>query len=196
MDPIQMNAIWHDLSPQSIKLAPPLMRSWIALDSSMTAAVGRVAGGAIEVSVKRQEDGALHDDERMFFPAGGQATLREVCLSSQECPLLVARTSFTSDILRLHPQIVQLGTKPLGSLLFMGGVAARHSARQFREIKPDQPLYDLVRWRHKGPQTSYWGRRTLFWLFDAPLLVTEIMLPELVDSPNAHTALMKAAVGQ
>lgn len=159
----------------------------------MTAAVSRAAGGPIEVCVKRQEDGPLYRDEQIFFPAGQQATLREVCLSSATAPLLVARTAFTSDVLRTHPRIVQLGTRPLGSLLFEGGVACRYSARQFCRITEISPLFDLVRWRHSGPADHYWGRRTLFWLFDAPLLVTEIMLPELICSEKAAIALGSAA---
>ena len=184
-----MDGFWHEYSSETLRLAPPKLWKWISLDQSMTAAVGRVAGGSITVEVKRQEDGPLTSDETRFFPAGQQATLREVCLSSADCPLLVARTVFTSDVLRSHPAIVKLGTKPLGTLLFEGGVACRHTVREFAKITPQTPLYDLIRWRHQGEDVEYWGRRTLFWLFDAPLLVTELMLPELVNSPFAEQAL-------
>lgn len=184
-----MDAEWFDLSPETITKAPPDVRGWILIGQSMTAAVGRAAGGPVDVFVKRQEDGPLNADERAFFPVGQLATLREVCLSAQGTPLLVARTVFTADILRTHPQIIHLGTKHLGSLLFEGGVPSAITARQFTHIQPGAPLYDLVRWRHQDSDASYWGRRTLFWLFGAPLLVTEILLPELVNSPNAEQAL-------
>lgn len=156
----------------------------------MTAAVGRVARGDVEVTVRRQEDGSLNPDEEQFFPPGEVATLREVCLSAHDMPLLIARTAFTWDILRSHPRIVDLGNKPLGSLLFEGGVPSPYTARQFCEIGESSPLFELIRWRHEGPEKSYWGRRTLFWLFDAPILVTEIFTPELIY--GAHIAAAKA----
>ena len=191
-----MDAKWYDLSPETITKAPPEIRGWIMIGQSMTAAVGRAAGGVVDVFVKRQEDGQLNADEQQFFPQGHQATLREVCLSTQGIPLLVARTVFTSDILRTHPQIVNLGTRHLGSLLFEGKEPSPITARQFGHIQPGAPLYDLVRWRHQQEDATYWGRRTLFWLFGAPLLVTEILLPELVNSPNAAQALQGTSLDQ
>ena len=103
-----MTAEWFDLSPETITKAPPDMRGWILVGQSMTVIVGRAAGVPVDVFVKRQEDGPLNADEQGFFPAGQPATLREVCLSARGVPLLVARTVFTSDILRDHPQIVHL----------------------------------------------------------------------------------------
>ena len=191
-----MTAEWFDLSPETITKAPPDMRGWILVGQSMTVIVGRAAGVPVDVFVKRQEDGPLNADEQGFFPAGQPATLREVCLSARGVPLLVARTVFTSDILRGHPQIVHLGTRNLGSLLFEGPEPAGITARQFGQILPGMPLHDLVRWRHQGAGAAYWGRRTLFWLFGAPLLVTEIPLPDLVHSPNAAEALQGTAMDQ
>ena len=191
----QMDAEWFDLSPETITKAPPNVRGWIQIGQSMTATIGLAAGGPVDVLVKRQEVGPLNADEQAFFPIDQAATLREVCLSAQGTPLLVARTVFTSDILRTHPQIIHLGTRHLGSLLFEGEVPSPVTARQFCHIQPGMPLYDLVRWRHQEKGATYWGRRTLFWLFSAPLLVTEILLPDLVNSPNADKALRGPDLG-
>lgn len=180
-----MSGNWKNWAPPAEALVDPDVRRWIGLETSMTAAVSEAARHEIDVTVRRQEDGPLNPDEMPFFPEGGTATVREVCLSAVGEPLLIARTVFTSDILRTHPQILALGTRPLGSLLFAGPVPCPYTARQFSFIRDGDPLYPLIRWRHSGPVAGYWARRTLFLLFDAPLLVTEVLLPELVTRPDA-----------
>ncbi len=181
---------WRDFDPHHEQGVPTLVLGWIGLETSMTAALGRAAGGAIDVTVRRQQEGPLHEDEMGFFPDSDQATLREVCLSHANEPFLIARTVFTSNILRTHPRIVDLGDRPLGSLLFAGERPSPYTARQFSHILPDAPLDPLIHWRYVGPETGFWARRTLFILFDAPLLVTEIFLPALLARPDAGTALL------
>lgn len=182
---------WRNYLPQTDQGLPPLVKGWVGLETSMTAAVGRAAAGPITVTVRRQEDGPLYDDEAGFFPDGDPATLREVCLGHAGEPLLLARTVFTSNILRTHPRIVGLGDRPLGSLLFAGERPSPYTARQFSLIRPGAPLYPLIRWRYDGPEQGLWARRTLFVLFEAPLLVTEIFLPALLAKPGADTALVE-----
>ncbi len=148
----------------------------------MTARIGAVAGTAIDVEVLRQARGPLHEDERGFFDAATEGVVREVCLKSADQPLLVARTVFTSRRLEAHPTIVRLGNHALGSLLFADG-PPRYSVREYVRIREGAPLWPLVRQCHATCPGPYWARRTLFELFDAPLLVTEIFLPELLDHP-------------
>lgn len=178
-------ADWRDYDPRSDQGIPMRVRHWVGLETSMTEAVGDAADAAITVTVRRQETGALHPDEMGFFPAGDPATLREVCLSHADEPLLLARTVFTSEILKTHPSILGLGNRPLGSLLFAGERPCPFSARQFCKVGPDAPLTPLVYWRHDNRGGDIWARRTLFEMFDAPLLVTEIFLPALLARSGA-----------
>lgn len=185
-----MSGDWHGYDPHLDQGLPQDVRGWVGLETSMTVAVGCAAAGPITVTVRRQEEGDLYDDEASFFPDGNPATLREVCLGHVGQPLLMARTVFTSDILRTHPRIVDLGDRPLGSLLFAGEKPSQYTAREYSHILPGAPLFPLIRWRYDGPEQSFWGRRTLFILFDAPLLVTEIFLPTLLGKPGARQALV------
>lgn len=182
---------WRDFDPKHATVLPSEVRGWVGLDTSMTAAVSRAAVGAINVTVRRQEDGFLFKDEAGFFHQGDPATVREVCLSHDGEPLLMARTVFTSNILRTDPRIVELGDRPLGSLLFAGERPSPYSVRQFSLIVPNAPLYPLIRWRYNGSESGIWARRSLFVLFEAPLLVTEIFLPELLAKPGAAAALVE-----
>jgi len=182
---------WRDLDAGAWRRLPPRVRAWLALETSMTERVGQAAQGPVDVEVLRQSPGPFLPDERLFFPgAVGPATVREVCLSSGGRPLLVARTAFVSPRLRDHPTIRHLGTRALGSLLFAEGRPSPYSARQVACLKAGAPLVRLVRQRHHGVAEGYWARRTLYRLFGEPLLVTEIILPELV---HGRTRLPVAA---
>ncbi|EYD77663.1 Chorismate--pyruvate lyase [Rubellimicrobium mesophilum DSM 19309] len=182
-----MTEAWHDLDGRTRLALPPRIRDWLALGSSMTAQVALAAGGPVDVEVLRQGPGRLLPDERHFFPGAiGPATVREVCLSVRGRPLLVARTVLTSRRLQAHPTIRNLGTRALGSLLFVDGPPA-WTARQVALLGPGAPLFGLVRQRHPGIAGGYWARRTLYRLFGEPLLVTEVLLPELVHLAAART---------
>ena len=180
-----MSSNWTALTRANAPTLPREVRDWIALGTSMTARVGQTAGTAIDVDVLRQDRAPLFEDERGFFADTDTAMgiVREVCLKSGELPLLVARTVFTSRALEEHPTIRKLGNHALGSLLFADG-PPRWTAREFVRLAPDAPLWPLVRQCHDGSAGAYWARRTLFELFDAPLLVTEIFLPELLVHPG------------
>jgi len=180
---------WQDLTPALCLSLPAKVRDWAALETSMTARVGKVGGCDITVDVLRQARGPLHTDERGFFdaPPAANGVVREVCLKAGAEPLLVARTVFTSRRLEDHPTIRKLGNHALGTLLFADGKPP-HTARQVIQLDQSSPLWALVRQRHAPVRANYWARRTLFWLFDAPLLVTEIFLPELLNHPDARWA--------
>ncbi len=180
-----MTDSWHSLTPATVRQMPVRVRPWVTLTTSMTARVGAVAHHRIDVEVLRQTRSGLHADERRLFATSADpAVVREVCLSAAGRPLLIARTVFTSRRLQRHPAIVKLGNKALGSLLFAGPAPCPWTVREFARIDHGHPLFSLVRWRHSGP-AAYWGRRTLFRFDGEPLLVTEIMLPDLLNHPDA-----------
>lgn len=179
-----MSDHWTPLAPGQQDALPPEVRPWVALETSMTARIGAVAGTAIDVEVLQQARGPLHDDERGFFdPPAADGVVREVCLKSEGLPLLVARTVFTSRRLEAHPTIVRLGNHALGSLLFADGPPP-YFAREYVALGEAAPLWPLVRQCHDSHPGPYWARRTLFGLFDEVLLVTEIFLPELLAHPG------------
>lgn len=181
-----MTSNWHRYSPGTRAGIPAEVIGWIALDTSMTARLSQVAGQKIDVEVLRQAEAPLRpDEEPLFGDPTAPALVREVCLSASGQSLLVARTALTSVKLQTHPTIVKLGNTALGSLLFAGPRPCPFTVREYARLRPGDSLYDLVRSRHASGADEYWGRRTLFWLFDEPLLVTEIFLPELLALPAA-----------
>jgi chorismate--pyruvate lyase len=192
VNPRQHTSLWVEIGKAgcqtgSAQRLPPRIRDWILLQTSMTARIQQVAHAPISVEVLRQTRGRLHKDEQHFFtpPEAPHGTVREVCLSAQGQPLLIARTVLTSRRLQEHPTIRELGNQALGSLLFAGGRASPWTSREMIRLRADSPLFALVRRRHRGLQASHWARRTLFWFFDEPLLVTEIFLPALIHHPGA-----------
>lgn len=194
---------WHSLTPAVRQDLPVQVRDWIALETSMTARIGQVVDRPIDVEVLRQVQAGLYPDEAQYFAessdqlsdqpsdqppeqASAPPVVREVCLSAEGQPYLIARTALTSHKLQTHPTIVELGNKALGTLLFAGPKPCPYTARDYAELRQGHPLFDLVRLRDTSDQEAYWARRTLFWLFDEPLLVTEIFLPALISHPSVR----------
>lgn len=177
---------WQSLTVADRARLPVRVRDWISLETSMTARIADVAARPIDVEVLRQTQARLYPDETPYFtPPTAKPVVREVCLSADGQPYLIARTTLTSRKLQTHPTIVELGNKALGTLLFSGPKPCPFTARDFAQLRHGHPLFDLVRMRDTTLQQAYWARRTLFWLFEEPLLVTEIFLPALVNHPSA-----------
>lgn len=181
-----MAPLWHEYTPSTPAPLPAEVASWVSLETSMTARIADVAARPIDVEVLRQAQAPLRPDEApLFADPAAPALIREVCLSAAGQPLLVARTALTSTKLQTHPTILKLGNKALGSLLFSGPRPCPFTLREFAWLTPGDPLFDLVASRHPAGAAGYWGRRTLFWLFEEPLLVTEVFLPELLNNPRS-----------
>ena len=73
-----------------------------------------------------------------------------------------------------------LGNRSLGSLLFRHPLVQRQSLH-YKALRYHHPLYQSAAAVLNNPPHSLWARRSLFYLHNAPLLVTEVFLPEILD---------------
>lgn len=111
------------------------------------------------------------------------AHVREALLKADGRPVVFARSVCAPAHLRGPWQEVRgLGNRSLGGLLFPNPLVIREALR-FRALGPDHPLRARMR-RHLGPNPQpspdlLWARRSLFRLHGAPLLLTEVFLPEV-----------------
>jgi chorismate--pyruvate lyase len=72
-----------------------------------------------------------------------------------------------------------LGSKPLGALLFAHPLVEREPLH-YKSLRNTHPLYQRAVKPLKDPPRRIWARRSLFYLHDAPLLVTEVFLPNIL----------------
>ena len=178
---------WQPLTPGLAAALPRAVRHWALIQTSVSAEIERVTGAALSVALIRQEDAALLPDERGLLDATqGPATVREVVLWAGGAARVVARTAFTAPELRQDEALQTLGERPLGALLFAGPGSSPFTTRQCARIDTGLPgLYGLITRHHAPTEPFYWARRTLYHLRGAPILCTEIFLPELLAATKA-----------
>ncbi|MEO8330981.1 MAG: chorismate lyase [Gallionella sp.] len=106
---------------------------------------------------------------------------REVFLYADGQPVVFAHSALAHEHLRRAWSAVRtLGNKPLGALLFAHPLVERKPLH-YKALRDTHPLYQRAVAELGDPPHRLWARRSLFLLHDAPLLVTEVFLPEILN---------------
>ncbi len=105
---------------------------------------------------------------------------REVFLYADGRPVVFAHSACTHASLRgPWSDVHKLGSRPLGALLFAHPLVQRKPLH-YRALCGPHPLYRSAAGMLEYPPHRLWARRSLFYLHDAPLLVTEIFMPAIL----------------
>lgn len=154
------------------------MQNWLGDSGSLTARLIAQSKGQFKVQVVRQIIGRPRLNERralgMKQPA--LALIREVILCGQHQPWVFARSilplaSLTGSLRHLRKQ----NNRPLGAFLFSqpkllrSAIAVTRISRDHAYVPNALINNDLL-----------WGRRSVFYLQQKPLLVSEVFLPAFV----------------
>lgn len=125
---------------------------------------------------------AAYDETALLgLPPQQKIYTREVFLLANERPVVFAHSVVAPQHLRGAWQTLQhLGKRPLGALLFAHPLVQRASLH-YRTLKASHPLYRRATSSLDTPPQKLWARRSLFILHGAPLLVTEVFLPEILQ---------------
>lgn len=128
---------------------------------------------------------AAHDETALLgLPPKQKIYTREVFLLADNRPVVFAHSVVAPQQLRGAWQALQhLGNRPLGALLFAHPLVQR-APLHYRALKPNHPLYRRAIGTPDAPPQKLWARRSLFILHGAPLLVTEVFLPEILRLPE------------
>lgn len=106
---------------------------------------------------------------------------REVFLMADGQPVVFAHSTCALAHLRGAWGAVRgLGNRPLGELLFTHPLVLRHPLH-YKLLHGAHPLLRKAGTQLNASPKSLWARRSLFYLQDAPLLVTEVFLPGIVN---------------
>ncbi len=106
---------------------------------------------------------------------------REVFLHADGQPVVFAHSACAQDHLRgAWSAISGLGNRSLGSLLFTHPQVVRQPLH-YKALRAHHPLYRSAAAVLAAPPDRLWARRSLFYLHDAPLLVTEVFLPQILN---------------
>ena len=126
-----------------------------------------------------------YDESALLGMASQQlAYSREVFLYADGWPVVFAHSTCATQHLRgTWAALGGLGNKPLGAMLFAHQLVERSPLR-FKALRSSYPLYRQAAMSSNVPD-KLWARRSLFLLHGAPLLVTEVFLPEILKLHRA-----------
>jgi chorismate--pyruvate lyase len=174
---ITTDHFWNRLTPG----CAPALHPWLHDHGSLTQ---RIQQRCETFTVLPVQDGLAriaYDESTLLGIAPHElAYSREVFLLANGKPVVFAHSTCASEHLRgAWKAMSGLGNRSLGSLLFTHPLVMRQPLH-FKALRAHHPLY------HSATQTlgiapdTLWARRSLFTLQGAPLLVTEVFLPEIL----------------
>ncbi len=177
---------WTDWRRLRRSPVPRPVLPWLFDQGSLTARLRRACGGQFRVRVVRQGWGRplRSEAEALTMRPGLIAIVREVELRCDGVPWVFARTLIPATSLSGPARrLAHLGERPLGELLFTSPHTERGLLQMARLTPRHRIFHSAVASLPRRPRVV-WGRRTLFRMGGRPLLVNEIFLPAIPESPR------------
>lgn len=170
---------WHAPRRLLRSAVPAAIRPWLLDTSSLTRRLQQACDGGFRIQVLQQRwQRPLPSEARLLgIACRHHALVREVYLLCGDRPWVFARTAIPAATLTgRERRLGHLGSRPLGGLLFREP-SMRRGVLEVACLMPGQPLFRLACAGLETPPAQLWGRRSLFFLHDKPLLVCEMFLP-------------------
>jgi len=164
------------------------LRPWLLDPGSLTRRLQRrcpEGGFRVELLAQHMAIPLACERQRLGLRSGQRVLVREVRLCCGERPWVYARSLIPSTALRGPLRhLRQIGERPLGAVLFADPGLRRDELEVVR-VDPRRELPRvLVGLTTLRGESEVWGRRSLFWLRGAPLMVSEYFLPGLPEGPQ------------
>ena len=165
---------WRHSAALDHRQLPTKTRRWLLSGASTSRLMTEAMGGAPEVRRLSQHWRRPAPAEARFlgFPPRRSALVREVEIHCRGERWMLARTVFPPRTLRINRDLNLSGAGSIGQVLFKQPSMRRSPFQVARLYGAFPGLSDTLRW----PETV-WGRRSLFWVRGAPLLLSETFLP-------------------
>lgn len=170
---------WRSNSPFFKNQAPINVRHWLADQGSLTQSLLYASHGNFHVEIFDQYWARPFFSEQKILQLKNSELvfIREVHLYCYNQAVVFARTVIPQNTLKGELQkLTQLGNRPLGAVLFANHKIQRGEMQTAR-ITPNHALYNIALYHSEIEDIFIWGRRSVFYLTDKPLLVSEIFLP-------------------
>ncbi len=181
MHPLAREPAWHPASGWHLHRAPAPLRPWLVDSQSLTQRLVAASGGDFQVRLLSQgwRRPLANECLALGLAAGEFAFVRQVYLLGRGQVWVYAR----SVIPRATAQgplkaLTRLGNRPLGAVLF-ANPKIRRGRLHIARIAPGQAMYNEASQHGRLSREPLWGRRSLFWLRQHPLLVSEVFLPAM-----------------
>ena len=173
--------VWRESRPGLRHQIPQSVQSWVYEAGSLTQRLRDSFGSGLKVTV------LYHDRQKPFIsetrllqlPLQQKTLVREVLLSADGQPLIVARTIIPiKTLIGAQKNLSRLGTRPLGEVIF--------SYPDLQRLEMDCSCVKLACWtdsikQQVGIVKPVWGRRTVYAIKGHELLVNEFFLPNVIN---------------
>ena len=172
------DTFWHPLPV----CGDARLRRWLLDRGSLTRRI-QLRCENFQLDILAQGRAAARRDEHAVIGlrAGARCVVREVSLNCGREPVVFAHSVFPPRALRGAWRMLSgLGARPLGAALFADPRIKRYPLR-FRQLNPRHALHERASGLLRVSPASLWARRSLFVLYGAPLLVTEVFLPAILE---------------
>jgi len=172
---------WQPVSLLATKGISPQLKDWLSYPGSFIKRLKEHGITQPKISVLNEcwkcpelEEARLLDIKPRLY-----ARVREVLIYSDQGPLMVARTVIPRTTLTgKEQQLAYLKTRSLGSILFKD-VSVERTEFEYACIKPSTKEYVRIEKAVDDKASEYWARRSLFYIKNKPLLLTEIFLTKI-----------------
>lgn len=175
----QQFPIGLDVNWVSAKNAPQIKRlnDWLLDPTSLTARLkSHCKDFKIQVLGQKIEACQPHEANK-DIKLGEQVLVREVILFCDNVPHVFARSLLPLKSLTGEQQaLATLGEQSLGQVLFNNPKLHREVV-EVAEIQPSLRVCELAAMLNLQVTQNLWGRRSLFFIEDKPLMVAEVFLP-------------------
>jgi chorismate--pyruvate lyase len=176
------NAAWLDARALAKQDVPDVIRGWLTYSTLLSARMRELFGSAYALHVLREHVTTECADATARLGVGDRTTLlREIEIVNGETRAMFAQTWMPTSTLQSQAWLRELGRRSLGETLAQAGSVER-SPLEFARLSGPDAL--LARAMPDAPRdTVLWARRSVFAIAGAPILVTEVFLPELEQWP-------------
>ena len=151
--------------------------SWLSDHSSLTLKLQAI-GQKFHVEVKQQL--AVTPAEMSlscYFTSEDKVLVREVLLYCDGKPVVFAQTEIPfSTLTEEQAKLAEIGTRSLGEVLFQDP-SMKRAEIEVAEFLVGSEVHRLCEQFNQVANFSLWGRRSLFYINNKPLLVSEVFLP-------------------
>lgn len=156
--------------------ASPKIASWLYDHNSLTKKL-EAQCERFHVQIKQQLTTPPNSKLSSHFKDEQNILVREVFLHCDEQPVVFAQTEIPSSTLCAQQSALgEIGEQALGKILFQDPTMLRGQIA-VTEFKKGSILHQLAADIQQPTDKSLWARRSLFYVSNQPLLVTELFLP-------------------
>lgn len=151
--------------------------SWLLDETSLTKKLEQQCG-KFTVEVKQQLNTNANESVlSQLFPQSEQILVREVLLHCDGVANIFAQTEIPYQTLAdKQKKLANIGSESLGKFLFQDKTLQRGKI-EIAEFPIGSSLHELCDALQQPCDHSLWARRSLFYIENKPLLVSEVFLP-------------------